>query len=1023
MDAAVPAPAVSSATTTATSAQDVGTPLTEAVGAAAATPSTAVTTPLSVGEAAMAEAAAALPSHAATRPNVSGFAVSMQQAAERAVSSARRAVERRESASQHGQLSASTVEAEDGDVQGRTAVFVMRDFVPDSTNHIRVQLCQEREGDWCLFVETRAHEQNITTVFRLPHTTGESLRLQLRRRGFGDVRTATQETVVANEEERQAIFVAMRMTPETSIAAVDGLLQPAELQPRQLQFMNGQSNTQAAGAGEHRHVHSVRRNNIVNSEQAEHIARLVQGNAALLVERTQLTEQLTLLSQGMMEMRQQMLALQNAQTAAATAETATTATATSEPASSGGIFAGMRAILGLGSPAPPPRPPQAPSAVPRAPQPAAEQAPPAATAMPLSTSAPPAAPTVSGTAGPVPASSMTADLSSALGLSATTSQAATSSSQGYFQSVPGLPSVLAPSAGVAQPGGGYGMLPMHSMMAQPPATHQVPGGPYVPGVAPFISGGFGGPPVGPGGAATPTMPPILGGGQAIPAAQASAIPVATSARMNEALGKEARQFLSQQSAEKEVGFFSGDAEHGIGAKPGLKALFFIDKLLVFANRFYTLYPMQSSGVTVPMFLQILMPRLLTREGQSTSSSSISSFCPARQWYDSLVRNNELCLQRLDMEKDVNGLILPNFYYAFWERFMQYNLTIVLEPELRAMDITHYVNNYAGYLQALEEKLQLLIRLGNRFDEYSLYTIVYGHFRNAGALFKDIYTRYNPVSYQQLIAALRREQELINLSANMHNLGQRRTPRHHHLSGSADTLPQLFHVNAEAPELNDNDNICVSCNVPNDSNAQFCVCEYVDSSDVVAMRDSSEFAHTLDAMYEILEEGQYFAIDPDSEQARQIVISSTCKHCGQKAHFTRDCPKLGGTGHSKLGAKFGTAKGFKEGDDPQDRPAAYRDARAKQVRRARAIAKRAGKSTLQSKKKGGKFATHARRMRTGLATAPKKPHYQAMLHALLLYGIAESMGHATPEEHNFTVMDAALDALPDGDDETESDSDL
>ncbi len=274
MDAAVPAPAVSSATTTETSAQDVGTPLTEAVGAAAATPSTAVTTPLSVGEAAMAEAAAALPSHAATRPNVSGFAVSMQQAAERAVSSARRAVERRESVSQHGQLSASTVEAEDGDVQGRTAVFVMRDFVPDSTNHIRVQLCQEREGDWCLFVETRAQEQNITTVFRLPHPTGESLRLQLRRRGFGDVRTATQETVVANEEERQAIFLAMRMTPEASIAVVDGLLQPAELQPRQLQFMNGQSNTQAAGAGEHRHVHSVRRNN-VNNEQAEHIARLV----------------------------------------------------------------------------------------------------------------------------------------------------------------------------------------------------------------------------------------------------------------------------------------------------------------------------------------------------------------------------------------------------------------------------------------------------------------------------------------------------------------------------------------------------------------------------------------------------------------------------------------------------------------------------------------------------------------------------------------------------------------------------
>ena len=339
-----------------------------------------------------------------------------------------------------------------------------------------------------------------------------------------------------------------------------------------------------------------------------------------------------------------------------------------------------------------------------------------------------------------------------------------------------------------------------------------------------------------------------------------------------------------------------------------------------------------------------------------------------------------------------------------------------------MDINHYTNNYSKYLQDFDEKLQLLQRrLGNVYDANILYGMMHHHFRQARSLFQDIYRRYLPQDYAQLRAALQKEQDVINLTASFSNQGNRRGGQYRYMEVT-DVLHEHFNLNADQSDNNDDDhNLCVACGVPND-NSHYCVCEYVDSNDIVAMRTDSEFADTLDAMYNNLESGAHFALDPESEQARQIVISSTCKNCGQKAHFTRDCPQLGGTGNSKLGDKFGTAKGFREGDDPQDRPKAYRDARAKQVRRAQAIAKRTSRSTLQSKKKGGKFATHARRMRTGLATAPRKPDYQALLHALLLYGIAETITHREQTDPGLNMIDATLNSLPAPANDSSSDSD-
>ena len=136
---------------------------------------------------------------------------------------------------------------------------------------------------------------------------------------------------------------------------------------------------------------------------------------------------------------------------------------------------------------------------------------------------------------------------------------------------------------------------------------------------------------------------------------------------------------------------------------------------------------------------------------------------------------------------------------------------------------------------------------------------------------------------------------------------------------------------------------------------------------------------------------------DSDRIQQVLyaitgtdnvqlINATCRQCGKPGHFCRDCPDLGGTGNSTVGARHGTAEGFKPNDDPMKRPLAYRQARAASIAKRQAMA--ANRQRIQSRSKpssapaSGKLATHARRMRTSKATSPTPRHYQMYLNALL-----------------------------------------
>ena len=100
----------------------------------------------------------------------------------------------------------------------------------------------------------------------------------------------------------------------------------------------------------------------------------------------------------------------------------------------------------------------------------------------------------------------------------------------------------------------------------------------------------------------------------------------------------------------------------------------------------------------------------------------------------------------------------------------------------------------------------------------------------------------------------------------------------------------------------------------------------------------------------------FIVMTDREK-REYTMTAECHNCEQTGHFFRDCPKLGGSGKSVVGAKYGTAKGFHEGERP---PQEYLDLRRRnRTRAAIAYRKRTGQATAQSNRGASTFAKERR----------------------------------------------------------------
>ena len=112
---------------------------------------------------------------------------------------------------------------------------------------------------------------------------------------------------------------------------------------------------------------------------------------------------------------------------------------------------------------------------------------------------------------------------------------------------------------------------------------------------------------------------------------------------------------------------------------------------------------------------------------------------------------------------------------------------------------------------------------------------------------------------------------------------------------------------------------------------------------------------------------------DSEGNIMSTAKFKCRKCGRD-HFMRDCPELGGTGRSQIGQKFGSAKGFKEGETP---PEGFIEARKRNLRRRRAIILAKNDITAKRMNRAGTQQTHARQLKRVDASNPPKHQYQIL----------------------------------------------
>ena len=170
-------------------------------------------------------------------------------------------------------------------------------------------------------------------------------------------------------------------------------------------------------------------------------------------------------------------------------------------------------------------------------------------------------------------------------------------------------------------------------------------------------------------------------------------------------------------------------------------------------------------------------------------------------------------------------------------------------------------------------------------------------------------------------------------------------------------------------------ICETC--VEDTDVSVCRNEFLHFSKNVSVLSEADFSEELDNLTSVGDLGLSAQIS-NNDPALFLIRGSDgnaiamgkfkCRKC-QGDHFLRDCPELGGSGTSTVGQAFGSATGFKQGEDP---PREYKEAREKNAKRRRAIAAAAGR------KRRGSSQTPAQRRKRSEAANPPEHIYQSLL---------------------------------------------
>ena len=370
-------------------------------------------------------------------------------------------------------------------------------------------------------------------------------------------------------------------------------------------------------------------------------------------------------------------------------------------------------------------------------------------------------------------------------------------------------------------------------------------------------------------------------------------------------------------------------------------------------------------------------------------SFMDSFIPHNldQVFDKMIENMPLTVDgsTLNMQSYENRLdrILRLFEYYTGEKYAEYKLPSVLKKAIFNFD------------EELHARMMHTIRLTNpTFDSMKRFLERESTVRTHGEIYKSEQrasgmqtSSARPPRHTSLKSRYMHVDNETTQPYTFNNDGQVNLSYQTPVNTSALSLDSNFMslTSKDAVERNlwfslDSSSECDICGEHQDERGK-CQCtepltDTASDLDVADKQDALEELYIISSEKRIPQDFRLCELTDSSNSTLMLVqdkdgkiVSSDkfkCKHCGDN-HFVRDCPKLGGSGKSKLGDRWGSARGFKQGDDPNLRPQSYRDARARNIRRRRAILSKMSKKTHSD--------TYAKQQRRKQAKNPSEHHYQ------------------------------------------------
>ena len=445
-----------------------------------------------------------------------------------------------------------------------------------------------------------------------------------------------------------------------------------------------------------------------------------------------------------------------------------------------------------------------------------------------------------------------------------------------------------------------------------------------------------------------------------------------------------------KDAPQHVRYFTGHPDPSSPVE-GMDALLFMRTMCKVIERFRSFHPQELCYVSDEMMMRYLFIPCFRESGAHALQDS-----PASVWYTRLHSGYKTSLPSFWAQfvtRWMNQDLLVDYFMGEFEKL---HLRAYFDPKLKVYDTPQY-------LLDVEQIEQFLLYLTRRtLDEDVKFRVARTHhFLGADDLWTKLWEK-GATTWPTLVQALHgyHRQYIFQPGRSQTSPGSSASGRGRLSSGFRESSSSYgyaprwssdrsgsssrgfgddnrFHVlqdhdDHEISGFSDDalDGTCSSCLAECEPD-QFCACihatEFVDTD---ADDPTLEFAAMAEALvYDKTSRGDsptFGRVDPALSQ---------CFICGKRGHFGRDCREIGGDGESVRGSRYGTAPGFKKGDDPARRDPRYI---AWVVKRRASIAKARAESQTRKPRPGtgkGKMLTHARRLKTGRATAPPPSRYQ------------------------------------------------